>query len=396
MIRRVVIHSLVAVMLLQSAPVYAQKKAPAGPARSGKTVRDELPESAIRDWDSAKLLFGAGDWQGAVAEFRRAYELSKNPRVLMNVAICEKNLRRYSRAVAVLKQEISEGTGRVPNEELEQAREYIATMEPLTSTVSIKTTEIGATLFIDNVESGTTPFASPVAIDVGTHTLRLHKDGFRDASQTLTVTGGVPASVDMPMDPLLKRVLVDVRVVGSKDASVWVDGVELGAAPFHGEIEAGKHTFEARAAGFATARDTRDLVYKEPAVLVLTLDKERHEGKVKVVATPAGGVIEVDGQVVGTAPWEGSLPTGGHHLVIKKSGYDTYSQEIALSDNQTREVNATLTSSSKYGWVWWVAGAAVLAGAGATVTYFATNGKAADPPPGNLNPGLVKTSGFAF
>ena len=47
-------------------------------------VRSTLPDPARHAWDAAKQLAGASDYKGALVEFQRAYELSRNPRVLYN------------------------------------------------------------------------------------------------------------------------------------------------------------------------------------------------------------------------------------------------------------------------------------------------------------------------
>ncbi len=307
-----------------------------------KTVREELPEAARKDWDAARDLLDTSDFAGALVEYQRAYEQSKNPRVLYNVAICEKNLRHYARAQLRFKQELTDGAGKISAQEESDVKAAILALEPFVSTIDITSNEAGATLLIDGEPAGQTQFDKPVPIDVGPHEVRLHKDGFVDATQSVAIAGGVPGKATLNIDPAVKKASVSITVTGAPAASVVIDGIDMGQAPFKGEVVAGRHTFEARSSGFVTARQTTDVVYKEPLNLTLDLAVERHAGKLRIETTPVEASIELDGKVVGSGTWEGGLTSGGHQLIVKRHGYQAYTAEITISDDQSREVKATL------------------------------------------------------
>jgi hypothetical protein len=385
---------VLAVAMVAPAASAQPKPAPGNPAKPGKprTVREELPDNARRDWDAARDLLEANDYAGALVEYLRAYELSKNPRVLYNVGVCEKNLRHYARAVSRFRQELSDGQGKLSAEEQQNVKDAINALEQFVSTVEVTANEPGATLFIDNDEAGVTPLTAPVAIDVGPHVLRLHKDGFGDASQNVTIAGGAPAKASFVIEPLVKKTAVAVTVTGAPAASIVIDGVDMGQAPFKGDLAAGRHTFEARAPGFVTARQTTDVVFKTPLNLTLELSQERHEGRVHVDVQPAGAIIEIDGKVVGSGSWDGTLPTGGHQLIVKKSGYQTYSSEITLNDDQQRNVRATLLEEKGgTAWVAWTVGTVLVVGGGAVASYFLFKPTDEKPVVGTLDPGTVTT-----
>jgi copper chaperone CopZ len=336
-----------------------------------KTVREELPEAARKDWDAARDLLDASDFAGALVEYLRAYEQSKNPRVLYNVAICEKNLRHYAKAEARFKQELAEGAGRITAQDESDVKAAINALDPFVSSVEITANEAGATLLIDGDEVGKTPFDKPVPIDVGPHEVRLHKDGFVDGVQQLTIAGGSASKAAFSIEPAVKKAQVSVVVSGAPGANVVIDGIDMGQAPFKGELVAGRHTFEARAPGFVTARQTTDVVYKESLNIALDLSAERHEGRVKVEASPASAIIEIDGKVVGSETWEGPLPSGGHQLIVKKPGYVPYTVELTVSDDQSREVKATLLEDhGGSSWVAWTIGTVLVVGGGAVAGYF--------------------------
>jgi len=367
----------------------------AAPKPKPKTIREELPDAARKDWDAARDLLDANDFAGALVEYMRAYQQSKNPRVLYNVAVCEKNLRHYARAEVRFKQELAEGQGKLSAADEQAVKEAITALDPFVSTVEVTANEAGATLFIDDQEVGPTPFTSPVPIDVGPHELRMHKDGFLDVKQTVTVAGGTPAKASFDVQPAVKKSEVTVQVTGVAGANVVIDGIDMGQAPFKGDLVAGRHTFEARAPGFVTARQTTDVVYKSPLNVALDLSAERHEGHVHIEAMPATASIELDGKIVGSGQFDGPLPTGGHQLIVRKPGYVTYTTEITLNDDQSRDVKATLLEErGGSSWIAWTVGAVVVLGGGSVAGYFLFKPSNEQPVNGNLDPGTVTTSHF--
>jgi hypothetical protein len=363
---------------------------PAAPATVD--VRAQLPDAARKAWDAAKQLAGASDFRGALVEFQRAYDLSHNPRVLFNVGVTEKLLTHYARAVDAWDKEQSEGAGQLSAAELQELKNAIAIVQQFVTTIDVTANEADATLTIDDYPIGKTPFASPVRIDVGKHVVKLTKEGFVDAVEPVDVVAGVKTPVTFKLEPTNKTALVSVTVGGSPAATVFVDGRDMGPAPFKGELSADRHTIEARAPGFVTVGQTVDVIYKQPMSLVLTLSQERHEGRLKVTA-PEGAAISVDEKAVGTTSWDGVVSTtGGHQLVVTKPGYQTYSTEVFVADDQVREVNVPLNSEVKTNWVAWGVGTLLVVTGGIVAGYFVFKPSEPSPTPGSLNPPLTTAS----
>lgn len=377
-----------------AAPVVSAQGNPPGPPRPAApakpaTIRAQLDGDARDAWDRGQQLMRAKNWEGALVEFTRAFDLSQNPRVLFNVGICEKELHRYARASRRFEEELAKGEGKLTDEEKTELRNAVAIVRKYVSTITITANEPGAKLYIDDLEEGTTPFAAPVMVDVGPRKITLKKAGFVDVTKTVDVNAGVPATVDFVIEPKDKKGSVTITVTGAPSATIYMDSTDMGPAPFKGDVPAGRHTFEAKAYGYVTASQTSDVGYKQQLALVLSLSAERHEGRVTIDVGPPGAIIELDGKVVGSTHWEGTLPTGGHQLIVKKPGYEPYSQEIALQDDQVRAVRATLLEAQRTGWVWWTAGAAAVIIGGGIVSYFVF--KPSDPTPyvGTLQPGIT-------
>ena len=390
---------VVAATLLASAtPSSAQTPAAPPPQPAGasaaaakpKPIRDELSPEGKKAWDAALELFNAKDYARAVVEFQRAYDLSKNPRILYNIAVCERQQLHYARAVDVFQRELAEANGKVPQREIDDIKATIDVLKAFVTTLDLQVDEPGAAVAIDDLDAGTTPLAKPLAVDVGKHAIKIHKDGFKEAVVEIEIhQGDGPQKKSVHLEPVKATVLADVSATGAPAASIWIDGTDMGPAPFKGRLEIGRHTIQARAPGFVTATQTSDIAAGQPLALTLTLAPERHEGKVKVVTHPVGAVIEVDQKVVGSSSWEGVLPTGGHQLRVSKSGYGDFTTEVTLRDDQVRTVDARLSEDKSRGIAYWATGAVVVLAATIVTAVVVFKPKDPEPVVGNLDPGIV-------
>ncbi|MEO8181948.1 MAG: PEGA domain-containing protein [Deltaproteobacteria bacterium] len=346
-----------------------------------KPIRDELPREAREQWDAARELHDAGDFKSALVYFNRAYEMSNNPRTLFNIGVCWKDLTKYSEAIKTWEKQLT-FRKKLPKDDIQKAQTAIVALKQFVSTIEVKADEAGAQLMVDGIEVGVTPFLEPIRIDVGRRQLRLLKDGFEAAEKSVDVTRGKVASVQFDLQHVNKTGTVSVTVDGPKSATVYMDGRELGEAPYNGPVSAGPHTFEARATGYATVQQSAEVVYGDSLSVTLSLAEAKTDGKLRVVTEHPDAEIRMDGERVGRGAWEGLLPAGGHQLEVSKPGYSTERIEITLSPEQERTVEVSL--SSEKSWLFWTVSVVAVVGGATLATVMLSRPTETTPVDGTL------------
>jgi hypothetical protein len=369
----------------------------AQPAKK-KSLRDQLPPDAQKQWDVAIALYEKGLWDGARTSFYAAWEASKNPRVLFNVAVCDKNQGRYARAIESLKKELADGKGQLSPDEEAAVKAQISGLEQFVAELTIDVNEPGAEIYVDETKVGVSPLPAPVQVQVGERRVRAVKAGFLEARQAIDLKGGASGRMTLVLSPTVKTTLVSISVVGPANAVVKVDGREVGQAPYKGQVgvSAEPHQFSAEAPGYVTATQSAVVRENEPLTLTLQLAQDQQKGKLLVLAKPEGASIEIDGKTVGASRWEGPVEVGTHQIVVRKQGHYTWSYDVDVPKGGERSVSASLNEDRNNSFVPWLIGTIIVVGASTAAIYFITRPKDEEPVKGSLPPFTVGTPSVRF
>ena len=363
-----------------------------------KPLREQLPAEAQKHWDTAIALYSRGQWDGARASFNAAFEASKNPRVLFNVAVCEKNMGHYARAIDIYKRELVEGKGQLDATEEADVKAQISGLEAFVASVTIDVSEAGADVFIDEAKVGTSPLPGPVSVSIGERHVRVSKPGFADTRDTVDLKAGAQGKLSVRMTASQKTALVNVNVIGPANAIVKIDGREVGTAPYKGQVNvsAEPHSFSAEAPDYVAATQSAIVKDGEALNLTLQLSKEQSKGKLIVSAKPEGATIEIDGHPMGSTKWDGPVDVGTHQVTVKKQGYYTWNQDVEVPKGAERTISTTLNEDRNTSFVPWLIGTVLVVGASATAIYFITKPKDDEPVRGSLAPFTVGTPSYRF
>lgn len=384
-------------------PLLAAFPATAWAQAKKQSIRDQLPLEARGHWDAGIALVGAGKWAQARTSFAAAYDASKNPRVLFNVAVCEKNLGQYHRAYATIQQELADRS-KLPADEINDAQQFAAGLEKFVAHITIDIDQKDADIYVNDDKLDNTRLPGPIDASGGPIKIRAVKAGYAEATQTKEVAGGLRETFTIKMQPLERTTIVNVNVVGPARATVKIDNQEVGQTPYSGPVRVSEtpHQISVEAPGYVTG--VQPLVVKEgpPVNLTLSLAQEQAKGKLTVLTKPAGATIEIDGKQVGATRWEGPVDARVHQVAVKKAGYYTWNYEVDVPRGGERSLNATLNEDRNTSFVPWLIGTIVVGGALIVGIVLLATPPDQKPVNGTLDPFTVRTNnrpafpGFEF
>jgi hypothetical protein len=282
-------------ILLAAPGVFAQAPTLAGPAAAPAPLSETLQGDASQAYEAAKLLATNRDFAGALAEFEQAYKASKDPRLLFNMAICEKELHRYARMKLILEQFLREGGTAMTPETRATVDEALSAIRPLIASVRLTVSEAGATVSVDGDAVGTTPLATPIVVELGRHQLSVTKPGFVTLASTIETPGGSEAVLSLSM--VADRHVAQLVVGAEPGSTIVVDGKTTSQGRFDGTVATGTHTILVMAPGKHAYKADLELRDGETRSLHVTLEADAHGGS----AWPwiVGGAILAAGAATG-------------------------------------------------------------------------------------------------
>ena len=287
----------------------------------------------------------AKDWSKAVSEFDAANKAQPSADALEGLANAHYQQKHDAEAYAAY-DEWNKTYG--PKATAAKKAAALARLKELgdrTGTLTLEVSEAGATVTVDDKPVGTTPLAAPLRLSLGPHRVRVSKEGFLVGDQVPNVAAGVPSTLAIKLEAQTTKGRLSVKEQSGKAIRVFVDGVDMGDAPWSGEVEAGAHDVTGRAGALSAAPEkvtveqgkTRGVELKASATLAA----------LKVSTSDGKGLIYLDAKLVGEGTFASEIPAGQHTLKITREGYDPFEEQIDLKDKDAISRTITLKLSSK-------------------------------------------------
>ncbi|WP_437593078.1 PEGA domain-containing protein [Sorangium sp. So ce1000] len=316
----------------QPAPAGAQPAPAAGaPAAGAPAVQGPLSETltgeAKAEYEAARILFNDGDHRNAIIKFERAFELSSDPRLLWNIALCQKNLKRYARLLGTVERLLRDAGPQLTEQDRKDAAALIEATKAYVSRLDLKASEAGATVFIDGEEVGKTPLSEPVLLDVGTRKIRLTKKGFKDFEVAQQVTGGGAVTVTATLEREVHQ--GRLIVTAAPDAVISLDGRVVGRGGYDGPVSSGGHALRVTASNSVTHQSEVMIQDNQTRRVQVTLVAKPKEGNLETWLWLGGGALALAGAVLFAtgvfgpeAPVEGRTSPGS--VALSRRGGATF------------------------------------------------------------------------
>ncbi len=193
---------------------------PSGARAQSSAAEDAGSAKAGIRFQQAVELYREGSYEGALAEFRKAYQISPSYRVLYNIAQTQYALHDFVSAYRSLKQYVTEGGTEIPADRRSQVDDMSAKLAERIARLDITTEVDGADIRIDDVSAGKSPLGEAVLVNVGTHKVSAVKAGSPEAVRVVTVAGKEILKVDIHME--VPVVVSPARASGSQHVPIVV------------------------------------------------------------------------------------------------------------------------------------------------------------------------------
>lgn len=213
-------------------------------------LSQSLSGMARAEYEAAKILYADGDFAGASLKFQRAYDESKDPRLLWNQAAAEKNLRRYVKVSELVERYVQESGDKLTEADRTEAQALLDTVKAFIAEVTFTVAPEGARVLVDDAEVGTAPLSKPVRLEMGERRLRVEKEGFVPYSASRSFDGGSTATVDVKLE--VERHEGRLQVTAAPGDTIRVDGKAVGTGTYQGTLPSGLHRVEVSAPGKRT------------------------------------------------------------------------------------------------------------------------------------------------
>lgn len=161
--------------------------------------------AAAAEGDDARTLFGRGqtaysqgDYDGAIAQWTRAYEMDPRPLLQFNLSQAYERLGRLEDAITALELYLERAD---PTDEHQaDARARLAAQRERMRRTSLRIVggPEGATITVDGEDRGRTPRPDPIQVTPGSHRIVVRAAGHADFNSTVVVPAG--QAVDVPVE----------------------------------------------------------------------------------------------------------------------------------------------------------------------------------------------------
>jgi PEGA domain len=296
--------------------------------------------AAKMESEAGARLFKEKVFEAAIPHYEKAYALARQPADLQKVAEAYREMGDLGRAYEAYAKLLSVHASQLGTKGAAAVTQTIADLELRTGLITIRCPISGATVTVGDRVVGTTPLPGPVRLVMGSGRVTITKDGFEPLVTDYTADPSHPVTVEATLAPHVTTGHLSVRETHGAAVRVLIDGRDVGAAPWEGDVPAGTHKIELASPVVKTEPQTVVLRHGSRAQAVFTGNMVA--GHVHLEATPASATIRVDGKEVGAGQAEVDLAVGRHEVRVEAEGFGPKTDTITVEAGSTQSDAFTL------------------------------------------------------
>jgi hypothetical protein len=198
----------------------------------------------------------------------------------------------------------------------------------------------GAEVFLDGTLMGKPPLDIK-DVKPGVHVIEVRAPGYQPKKERLEVSAGSADVREFELNKEASGERGTVKIVSTvPEAEVSIDGERIGAAPQTKDMSTGEHFVVVEKAGYKTFKQK---VRVEAGQAVTVTAELKAVGIIRVLSTPAGSTVSLDGEAVGKTPFTiDDVGVGEHVITVSRNDYYNYEKTLQIEGGKREVLNATL------------------------------------------------------
>lgn len=231
----------------------------------------------------------------------------------------------------------------VADQTVKVSAQLAATMKPQGGTVRVLSNVSGARVFLDGIDMGAAPMDLK-DVEPGEHIVEVKAEGHMTREERVTVNAGTANVLKLDLQVLPEAARKEgglLKIVSPvPEAAIFIDGERIGSAPQEKEVTAGEHFVVVTKPGYK--KFEQKVTIDDGQTMTVSAELSA-AGALRVLSTPAGADVLVDGEVIGQTPLNrDDIDVGEHVVTVRQSQYYDYEQSINIEGGQRTIVSAKL------------------------------------------------------
>ncbi len=331
-------------------------------------------------------LTDEGAFSAAMAEFRRAYELTHNAQVLFNISATHEALTNFVEAYEAMRQYEQLAPPTVIARRRADIDAALARLQNRIGTIVVALDVEGLVVRIDNIERPAARARAGILVPSGRHRVALSAAGHEPRESDHDVAAGTRVEIREPLRRIHSTIAVESIV---EHAEVVVDGRVVGRTPLASPIpvDEGLRSIEVRRDGYQSyttavnatgtgARITARLEWLASMPITVGVQLTLRVSETTALAYVDGRRIEINGTE--------RVPPGPHRLRVERQDYLPFERDVNFTAGHPETVEVLLVPIPAYrenrlaaagaqrrvAWFFTILGGGVAVSAGITLGFF--------------------------
>ncbi len=181
-------------------------------------------------------LYQDKNYLAAELEFRAAYDARPNANPLVNVALCEKALFNYPKAIEALELALSRHRAVMDAADVKASEDAVREMRGLLAYLTVTVSPSHGVVVVDGDEQ---PAGKKIALGPGIHQVEARAEGFASQKQEVKVTSGETKEIPFALEADKGEIAVHAP---DPHTAIFVDDRPRGTGTFRGYVAPGPHS----------------------------------------------------------------------------------------------------------------------------------------------------------